>query len=339
MSTPLYLTRIEIRNFRKIVALTINFTAPNGRPSEYHVLAGPNGCGKTTVLEAIERALHTSPDESDPNSRIHPRRLTEIAPDTELVSYWYDSERDVTFPITLRGNAEPRYVDWTENPDAFARLTKHGAHPFLYFQSDRTPQKFGPVQDNTTGKADYFDGNNHLFQFKLRLKQQMGRRVPGYRGPEPKDQLWLEKLNSFWKLFRDDGTELVMTLTELDDLDLNDWDLFLYKGEKRICPADHLSSGELEVLSMVAPIITEDFQGLVLIDEPELHLHPEWQLRLLPALRELLPKSQFVVASHSDIIWDQAYSWERTLLVPDGDPRLPVSPEPRDDEANSGEVA
>ncbi|MGC4068372.1 MAG: AAA family ATPase [Polyangiaceae bacterium] len=61
--------------------------------------------------------------------------------------------------------------------------------------------------------------------------------------------------------------------------------------------------------------------GLLFIDEPELHLHPQWQATLLPALRELAPQAQFIVASHSDAVWDQTSNFAPFLLLPDDDPR------------------
>ena len=39
--------------------------------------------------------------------------------------------------------------------------------------------------------------------------------------------------------------------------------------------------------------------GIVLIDEIDLHLHPTWQQNILPQLRELFPRIQFVVTTHS----------------------------------------
>lgn len=42
--------------------------------------------------------------------------------------------------------------------------------------------------------------------------------------------------------------------------------------------------------------------GIVMIDEIDLHLHPEWQMKLLPTLSRTLPKIQFIVTSHSPLI-------------------------------------
>ena len=39
--------------------------------------------------------------------------------------------------------------------------------------------------------------------------------------------------------------------------------------------------------------------GILLIDEIELHLHPEWQQRIIPNLRQVFPNTQLIVATHS----------------------------------------
>ena len=46
----------------------------------------------------------------------------------------------------------------------------------------------------------------------------------------------------------------------------------------------------------------EEFEGLVLIDEIDLYLHPKWQSQLIPALRKTFPKLQFVVTTHSPVV-------------------------------------
>jgi len=42
--------------------------------------------------------------------------------------------------------------------------------------------------------------------------------------------------------------------------------------------------------------------GIVLIDELEVHLHPEWQRTILNGLRELFPNTQFIISTHSPLI-------------------------------------
>ena len=46
----------------------------------------------------------------------------------------------------------------------------------------------------------------------------------------------------------------------------------------------------------------EDFKGVVLLDEIELHLHPVWQRRIIGQLRIFFPNIQFVFSTHSPTI-------------------------------------
>jgi len=47
-------------------------------------------------------------------------------------------------------------------------------------------------------------------------------------------------------------------------------------------------------------LLHDDF--VVIIDEPEAHLHPALQQRLLPDLLKAFPKTQFIVASHNPFV-------------------------------------
>lgn len=60
------------------------------------------------------------------------------------------------------------------------------------------------------------------------------------------------------------------------------------------------------------------FRGLVLIDEIDLYLHPTWQAKLIPALRENFPHVQFIATTHSPVVL--------ATLVPDEIVRLQVDP-------------
>lgn len=42
--------------------------------------------------------------------------------------------------------------------------------------------------------------------------------------------------------------------------------------------------------------------GVILVDEIDVHLHPQWQWNVLRALKETFPNVQFIVATHSPIV-------------------------------------
>ncbi|MCG8633005.1 MAG: AAA family ATPase [Desulfobacterales bacterium] len=54
-------------------------------------------------------------------------------------------------------------------------------------------------------------------------------------------------------------------------------------------------------LSIANPGMSDPLNGyaVVLIDEIELHLHPEWQHRIIPSLVETFPNCQFILTTHS----------------------------------------
>lgn len=45
-----------------------------------------------------------------------------------------------------------------------------------------------------------------------------------------------------------------------------------------------------------------DSRGIVMLDEIDLHLHPKWQMTVIPTLALALPNLQFIVTSHSPLV-------------------------------------
>jgi predicted ATP-binding protein involved in virulence len=78
---------------------------------------------------------------------------------------------------------------------------------------------------------------------------------------------------------------------------------------------DQLSDGEKTLLMIVVDIarrlailnpsiinpseLLEKGTGIILIDEIDLHLHPQWQRIVIPSFRKTFPKCQFIVTTHS----------------------------------------
>jgi AAA domain, putative AbiEii toxin, Type IV TA system len=61
----------------------------------------------------------------------------------------------------------------------------------------------------------------------------------------------------------------------------------------------------------------DDTEGIVLIDEIDLHLHPQWQREVLPTLSKVLPKMQFIVSSHSALVTGSLRPSQVRVLSPD----------------------
>lgn len=90
-----------------------------------------------------------------------------------------------------------------------------------------------------------------------------------------------------------------------------DYRLVVDKGDKKV-EVNQLSSGEKSLLVLVADLARrlalanplsknplEEGQGIVLIDEIDLHLHPRWQRAVIPKLQSIFRNIQWVITTHS----------------------------------------
>ncbi|MDO4336950.1 MAG: AAA family ATPase [Eubacteriales bacterium] len=67
-------------------------------------------------------------------------------------------------------------------------------------------------------------------------------------------------------------------------------------------------------------------EGIVLIDEIELHMHPSWQRKVLSTLKTTFPNIQFIVTTHSPIILSEANEDYNLFLMNNEDNSIKVTP-------------
>lgn len=107
---------------------------------------------------------------------------------------------------------------------------------------------------------------------------------------------------------------------EFDKVDEND-NVF-FKNKKHSFSIDEISAGEKTLLSKVLYLYLKDIKdSVILIDEPELSLHPAWQNKILK-LYETFAKSnncQMIIATHSPHIIGSAKKEYLRLLVMEDD--------------------
>ena len=85
-----------------------------------------------------------------------------------------------------------------------------------------------------------------------------------------------------------------------------------------------------EIDGAEAPVKVE---GVVLIDELDLHLHPRWQRVALPRLREAFPRLQFIISTHSPQVLSSAENRQVRRLFGGALQEGPVFVERRDTNA------
>ncbi|RYX87751.1 recombinase RecF [bacterium] len=102
---------------------------------------------------------------------------------------------------------------------------------------------------------------------------------------------------------------------------------------------EYLSSGYKSCLAVLLGLINElelrytdpskyikDFDGIVFIDEIDLHLHPEWQAKMYWTLKEILPNAQLFISTHSPHILQVAQPREIIPLILDDNRRIKINP-------------
>ncbi len=119
--------------------------------------------------------------------------------------------------------------------------------------------------------------------------------------------------------------------------DTDRWELFAERVAGPDLPVRSLSDGAIAVLATVGDLAyrcvrlnpeageaaLKQANGVVLIDEIDLHLHPAWQQTVIGSLRAAFPKIQFIVTTHSPQVLSTVPSECIRILGPDGVHRAP----------------
>lgn len=104
-----------------------------------------------------------------------------------------------------------------------------------------------------------------------------------------------------------------------------------FEDDKSI-PFEHLSDGQRTLLGLFcdiarrAAILNPHFEGeaneltngVVLIDELDLHLHPKWQMNIIGNLRKTFPNIQFICTTHSPILL-RSIEKEKIIILENGE--------------------
>ncbi len=161
---------------------------------------------------------------------------------------------------------------------------------------------------------------------KRRMEERASDQAYGKVWQEDKDvslaTMYMQRLGYEWNLKLVDGNK-------------NIYEIELLKGGRRFL-ISQASSGEKEILNFLFGIFALRTRGgLLVIDEPELHLHPRWQAVLLDLFRELARSTdnQFLLSTHSPVFItpDTIASVRRVAKDDGGSTRMISLRERRDD--------
>ena len=140
-------------------------------------------------------------------------------------------------------------------------------------------------------------------------------------------------------LFRTVKTAMIRCIQGAKDLyfDADYGEVILEIEGQGAQPFNNLSDGQRSTLAFVGdmarkaailnPQLGEDVlartPGVVIVDELDLHLHPQWQRRILEDLRQTFPRVQFIATTHSPFLIQSLREREELILLggqPPGEP-------------------
>ncbi|MFT3771430.1 MAG: AAA family ATPase [Minicystis sp.] len=154
--------------------------------------------------------------------------------------------------------------------------------------------------------ATLFDGNAGLIHAETWLKD-LALDAEQNRGGRPEI------------LFNTIISALKRVLPDVDNVAVRDKRVWVTRRSTGEVPFAALSDGYLTTMGWLIDLIarwvdraerrgekveagfTETMEGLVLIDEIDLHLHPRWQCTVISDLRETFPRMSFVVTTHNPL--------------------------------------
>lgn len=281
------LLNLEIENFKCFESLKLDFDRPSGLDGAWTCIAGINGAGKSSVLEAvcllalknrgglelgIDRLseMERRPKDALLTTRIsgQVKKSDNILTETHAFDFGWMNEKGLAerFLVCAYGasrNMVPSFDQKSQRYGIQLRRVLSLFEPFAPFSNSAL---FFRGQDEIP--ANFFPFFRRLIQALFPLELPFSLRSDSFTFSIREATILP------WEL--PDGYR--SSLAWLSDLCWN----WTKEHPESVDPAD--------------------MEALVLIDEIDLHLHPHLQRTIVPLLRKTLPKVQWIVTTHSPLV-------------------------------------
>ncbi len=290
--TPAFLIRkVHLENIRCFDDVTLELSQPSG-PSLRTVVLGDNATGKTTLLRAIALGLCDESDATALLKQVPGRFICGDGSETgiieiELMRNGSGERCSIRTEILRTGTGSEVVRKELDGMSSTEEVFVVG------YGTQRTKPGIQSHDRYTTAAAvaTLFDHDETLQNPELILRRQ----PMWLRDRLEKKLLGILLLDETQGEIDDSGKTLDVT---------GPW------GRQ---PFEVLSDGYRSTAQWILDFASwlvyagrvsdpEGFSGIVLIDELEQHLHPQWQREIVARLREHLPAVQFIVSSHSPLI-------------------------------------
>lgn len=321
------ITNIQWDNDLILGNLSLSFTKDDGTPYKTVVLAGENGTGKTRILQTIATFLNLG--------TIEP--FKSITYDIGGVKYTI-TPRDVNAGIGFHKRTK-------EGEDVSTNVSGHKGdlnkikedtldirHYGCAYSKARSGFNTKPVKSTTTQQLDADSYDNDDTDDFTGIKQLIV-------DVKAQDNSSLDKLTSKGeytnyedfhrtsKIFRFENAFNnffdTIKFEGVDEEATDEKKVTFFKNEKNIA-IDDLSTGEKQIVFRGAQLLKNSKNlngGIVLIDEPELSMHPKWQSKVFNYYTGLFSQggtqmSQIFFATHSEnVIQAATKDLDNTLII------------------------
>lgn len=289
----------------------LDFTK-NRLPERVNVLVGRNGSGKSTLLARLARVAFGSPSD-----RVEPplNNLGKLEPEGVGFSRIVTVAFSPFDSFKLPGSDDRNRLQITKD-------IQHGVGRFSFiglrdFVAEVDQAHLGQ-HPPTVGESTLTD--DRVTQTKLKSIEQLTEEFAGYRQKivDKNRQPILEKVLSKLErgLFPDDWAAAAQSGTDED-----------VRARFHRCSTGH----KITLLVVFGLVANLEPHSLVLIDEPETHLHPPLLSAMMHALRRVLEEyeASAVVATHSPVVVQESMARHVHVVRREGDLTavVPVSSE------------
>ncbi len=304
------ISEIKLKNYRGFSGQKV---FPLGR--QFTVVAGINGRGKTALLDAVAlllsrllRSLHLTTGDL--------RTITKSdvfggqSVDTEVSAKMNCAGTPLDYRVSLT-NGRRNVMATRITPVLRQEIVRS------YGDTSRSDDQLPIAVYYTTDRAGYrlpktLPGRLPEGQ-EIAYSGALFNRMVDYRDFMARYRVWSDQPSS--RPLRAFNSALSGFLDGFSDVQVENEPLRLTvkKGQHRLA-LGQLSDGERAFLAVIGDIVRRlaianprlenpllGF-GVVLIDELELHLHPQWQRDVVDRLRETFPNIQFITTTHSPFI-------------------------------------
>ena len=316
---------LELKNFRCFEHMSLMLH------SNMNVMVGVNGTGKTTILEAIRIFIGAVFCELD---KIENKISSPSITDDDVRLHNLERQYSVEIQGILDIDKELLHegiASWDRVLERYGGKTKFGNGKNAKELSKNIQTLIRDGEETAVPIIAYYSTDRYKKEKKNTGLEADGSRLRGYYNAlDSMTNIWfflnIIKTETLWEL-QSGKQSIILSMVRkviagcvpdcaeiVHDVKYDKLIITQRDGEK--IPFSSLSDGVRSVLSMVmelslrcyllnpylgenAPLFTP---GIVLIDEIDLHLHPEWQLHILNDLSAMFPRIQFIVSTHAPLI-------------------------------------